>query len=233
MKRFLPFLLLAAAAFGLGALFRPALLAYQPPTASEASEPSCPACRPAKAACPTAPARARPKNDEEALAELLNVLDEVKSREAFLATVVALARFDDDKAALAAVIRNGDRLGVFKEMFSADGSGPACDIVMGYLSGQLKAELRQGRGIGPNGPVGACYGPAPRALVPPQPVGYAIDASPALPVAPPTAYPPGNFAPPLRTAPAGCLPTSNGPAVVPGTPSPSCPADSVPRPNFN
>jgi hypothetical protein len=230
MKRYLPFLLLAVAAFGLGALFRPALLAYQPPTASEASEPSCPACRPAKAACPTAPARARPKNDEEALAELLAVLEEVKSREAFLATVVALARFDDDKVALAAVIRNGERLGVFKEMFNADGSGDVSEIVMGYLSGQLKAQLRQGHGTAPSGPVGACYGPAPRALIPPPPVGYTIDPSP---VAPPTAYPPGNFAPPARTAPAGCLPTSNGPVVVPGTPSPSCPADSVPRPNSN
>jgi hypothetical protein len=219
MKQLVPFILLAAAAFGLGALLRPALLAHQPQTGSEAAEPSCPACRPAKAAGPTTAARTRPKNDEEALAELLAVLEEVKSREAFLATVVALTRFDDDKAALAAVIRNGDRLGVFKDVFVPDGGGPASEIVMGYLSGQLKAELRQGGGA-----PAACYRSAFPVPTSAQPVPYPIDASAPFPVPPPSGLP-------QRGGPASCLPALHGPGPVPVVPPTMPPADSGPKPS--
>jgi hypothetical protein len=134
---------------------------------------------------------------------------------------VALARFDDDKVALAAVIRNGDRLGVFKDVFLADGAAPASEIVMGYLSGQLKAELRQGGSA-----TGACYRSVSPALNSPQPVPYGIDAPPSFPVPPPPGLP-------QRPGPASCLPALHGPAPVPGNPLTMPPADSVPKTSSN
>jgi hypothetical protein len=116
-------------------------------------------------------------------------------------------------------------------VFNGDNSGPVSDIVLGYLSGELKAELRQAHTTPRNAVAGACYGP-PRFGMPAVPTANVADAPSALPIVPPTVCLPGGCVTSPRPAPAACSPGgATCPVVVP---SPSVPApivDSVHKPN--
>src|SRR5207253_8820767 len=76
------------------------------------------------------------------IAELVAILDETRSRDTYLLTVLALSQFED-RAAMPAVIRNADRLGLTRGIASANpsaGANPAQEIVVGYLTGELTHE---------------------------------------------------------------------------------------------
>jgi hypothetical protein len=175
MKRVVPLLVVAAVAVAGGALLRDNLFAR--PCSPPAAAPE--ACCPAKAG---------------QSAKLVAILDEARSRDTFLLTVLALSQFED-RAAAPAVIRNADRLGLTRGIVGANGpagSNPAQEIVVGYLTGQLKGE---GGGIAQRYSCGApacSYSPPAPTLVPAGvPVGAMPQAVPAYNPPPGLVAPPG------------------------------------------
>jgi hypothetical protein len=225
MKRFSSVALLAGAVAA--ALLGTQLFARQAPPRQQGTEPCCAVkgccqtgtccqaagccqgkeCCAAKGCCQAA-AKARPKTDEELVAELHTILETTKSKDTFLLTVLALGRLND-KSELPAVIRNAERLGVvagLADRANMDNPSPVVEVVIDYLGGQLAPE---------NMPAGHPYGcPAPPAfaagMMPPPP----------MPMPPPTAGMPfgayGGFAPPVPMPP-----PPTGPVPPPAPPTPA------------
>jgi hypothetical protein len=167
MKR----LLLAALVVGVSLcglfVLRPGPLAGQP-AASYATPEPCPekACKDKKACCEAAK---KTKDDAEVVAELVKILNETKSGDTFVATLLALSQFED-KSPLPVVVRNAARLGLLKGMSKDENPTRAQEFVGAYLSGEMSAECNPEylQHYGP-GPAYQYSLPTPRWTMPPPP----------------------------------------------------------------
>lgn len=135
MKRFL----LPAVVLGVAVA---ATLAFRP-VASSGQSPAVPPCCTEgvckdKTCCEAAK---KTKDDAALVAELVTILDETKSPDAFLAALLALGRFED-KSPLPVVVRNAERLGLLKGLSKDDNPSHAQELIGAYLSGELVEAFR-------------------------------------------------------------------------------------------
>jgi hypothetical protein len=137
MKR----VLLAALVVGVSVsglfVLRPGPINGQSAGSSQAAEP-CPAAKcqdKAKTCCEST----KKKDDAEVVAELVKILNETKSGDTFVATLMALSQFED-KSPLPVVVRNAARLGLLKGMSKDENPTRAHQLVGAYLSGEMAAD---------------------------------------------------------------------------------------------
>jgi hypothetical protein len=221
MKRLLLATLFAGGALSVTFLLRPAPLVGQAPPSAVAGAPCCKAeiCK-EMACCSLAK---KTKDDAAVVAELVKILEETKSSDTFVATLVALGQFED-KSPLPAVVRNAARLGLLKGMCKESEPTHPQAMILDYLSGELTAECRHGDR--PNGaPVPPGYYPP---CAPPVPVTYMSQPFPQVSTFAPAPPPPPAVnvlrmtvpclpapapAPEHIAAPKACTPTSAAPAT--------------------
>ena len=153
--------LLLAALFGGGSLavtfvLRPGPLVGQAPPAAVGGAPCCvkeEACKEKGCCLPLK----KTKDDAEVVAELVKILDQTKSGDTFVATLLALSQFED-KSPLPAVVRNASRLGLLKGLCKEDKPNHAQEMIGAYLSGEMVAEFQCGSRPN-NGPAAATMYP--------------------------------------------------------------------------
>jgi hypothetical protein len=96
---------------------------------------------------------------EKVLQELTAILNETDSADTFLVTTMVLEKMGPDaRAAVPALVRNAERLGLLKGLFRADGRGKkaeAAEVVMKAIETILQKKQRYGY------PPAACYPPDP------------------------------------------------------------------------
>ena len=120
------------------------------------------------------------KNDAEVVGELVKILNETKSADTFVATLLALSQFED-KSPLPAVVKNAARLGLLKGLSKDENPPHAQQMVAAYLSGEMAAEcnpefLQRYGGV----PAYGYTQPVTRYMAPPAPT-----CVPMIPAAPP------------------------------------------------
>jgi hypothetical protein len=149
-------------------VLRPGPLAGQSAGSSYATPEPCPEknCKDKKACCEAAK---KTKDDAEVVADLVKILNETKSGDTFVATLLALSQFED-KSPLPVVVRNAARLGLLKGMSKDDNPTRAQQFVGAYLSGEMSPEYNpeylQHYGVAPAYPYSM---PMPRWNTPPPP----------------------------------------------------------------
>jgi hypothetical protein len=137
-------------------------------------------CCEGKARCPADGPRAG-CGDAAVIADLVGIVRETKSRDAFVAAVMGLCRFEDNTP-MPAVIRNADRLGLLDGLAEGVEPTPARQVIAFYLMGS----------DGPDGPAD----PVPSPL-PPRTLPVIVGPLPAGPGA--TRNLPGRVTPPAPT----------------------------------
>ncbi len=215
MKRLLLAALFAGGALSVTFVLRPGPLAGQAPSSSVAGLPCCKETLCKEMSC-CSPAK-KTKNDAEVVAELVKILEQTKSADTFVATLLALSQFED-KSPLPAVVRNAGRLGLLKGICKEDKPNHAQEMIGAYLSGEMVESCRVG-GRRNDALVPAGYYPP---CVPPMPLNYG----------PPTCPQISTFAPAPLPAPvrAGCcVPATGGPCMTSPLPEPiAAPKLSIP-----
>jgi hypothetical protein len=183
MKRLLTFALAAGVAVLAVALIRSDLSARQANGRHARAEPACADCPKCTGhAAPTEAPKARPGSDEEAVAELVAILDGTRSPDTFVAVLVALGRYDE-KTALPAVIRNAERLGLLRGLAAGKTTTPAQQAVAAFLAGQESVARRC---------CTAPYAPAPGGCCP-APASLPVTTNPSLAPPVPSAVPVASY----------------------------------------
>ena len=218
MKRFLPALLIASAALASTFLMRPAALVGQAPVFRTSAAPCCyEECCGEKDCCLAAK---NGKTDAVVVAELVAILDDTKSADTYLATLLALSQFED-KSPLPAVVRNAARLGLLKGLSKKANPTQAQQIIGAYLSGEMSVEAKLAAKQC-NSP--SAYYAYPPPMPAPTPMAYAAPLrAPAVSPSCASSTPIQQFVPvtcPERLGPPRCVP-ENQPVSTPESESPS------------